>query len=348
MALTKVSAGMLNVTDIPYPPYIISAVVPAAGTTVILTFGTSTVPLLPSTGVTGFLLDGVARTGARTADNEITLTLAPGVIYTGEVKILTYSPGNLRDSTPYSLSDIISFTLTNNSTVPVPLIPQTDLGAWLMADTGVFTNVAGTTPATTTGDFVKRWIDQSATATQSVTGDQAGFGNPKLKTSAINGHNSVHFSKLEAADQCLAFPAAASGVKDIFIVLKWELGRAGARDMIFLGKKNVTSHYFGSVAINDSVSAQPSYPTGLTINTWILYSARTTGANIVVDQNATQVATVAKTGHVLYDSIGIYGANLSGYSLSAEVAEIITYNAVQSTENRTAIRSYLNAKFVLY
>lgn len=102
------------------PPELASAVVAADGLSVVLTFTeVGSVPILPSTGVTGFSLSRLGSSitissATRTDDTEITLVpsaaIAPGPV------LLSYSGGNVTDGSSNALEDIADFTVTNNST----------------------------------------------------------------------------------------------------------------------------------------------------------------------------------------------------------------------------------------
>jgi uncharacterized repeat protein (TIGR02059 family) len=106
------------------PPVVLTAVVPIAGTTIVITFTEATSPpLLPASSITGFtcLVGGVSRSitaANRSASTEITLTLSSAA-FIGETVTLSYSGGNVTDSASpaNALASFSNATVTNNSTV---------------------------------------------------------------------------------------------------------------------------------------------------------------------------------------------------------------------------------------
>ena len=109
------------------PPVLASAAVNAAGTTLTVTFTeTSSPPVLPASGATGFTLSasGGAVTLSSPAISGTTYTATTSrAIYNGEIITLAYSPGNVTDSAT-SPNALVAFSLsavTNNSTAVHPL-----------------------------------------------------------------------------------------------------------------------------------------------------------------------------------------------------------------------------------
>lgn len=107
-------------------PVLASAAVPAAGTTVVLTFTeTETQPLLPASSITGFsvTVNSVTRSissASRTANAQITLTLASPV-GPGQTVLVSYTPGNVTDSASFAnaLAAFSNSAVTNNSTADI-------------------------------------------------------------------------------------------------------------------------------------------------------------------------------------------------------------------------------------
>lgn len=104
------------------PPVVNAVSVNANGNTLTLTLTElDTAPILPATGITGFILSGshTLSNGTRTASTTITFSISP-VVRQGETLTLAYSGGNVTDSaTPSnSLATISNMGVTNNSTLP--------------------------------------------------------------------------------------------------------------------------------------------------------------------------------------------------------------------------------------
>lgn len=107
-------------------PTVASAVIPAAGATVVVTYTEAgSPPILPLSAVTGwsFAASGGAVSitdGARTSDLVHTFTLSRTIL-SGETVTRSYAPGNVSDSatTPNLLASFAAQPVTNNSTAVV-------------------------------------------------------------------------------------------------------------------------------------------------------------------------------------------------------------------------------------
>lgn len=100
------------------PPEVTSAIVPALGTTLVITFDET---IIPASGITGWSVevDSVANTivsAVKTSSNKITLTLTD-TVDAGAAVTYAYSLGNVTDSAGNALADITSTAATNNSAV---------------------------------------------------------------------------------------------------------------------------------------------------------------------------------------------------------------------------------------
>jgi len=101
------------------PPTLSTAVVPANGATIALTFAVPSEPLLPASGITGLTVtvDAVSATftAARTANTVITLTMDVA-IGASQAVLVSYAPGNITDTATTALEAFTDTAATNNST----------------------------------------------------------------------------------------------------------------------------------------------------------------------------------------------------------------------------------------
>lgn len=97
-----------------------SAVVSTSGFEIVVTCSADNPPLLPSTGMTGFLIGGVSPaitvlSAYRSKNSEITLELSRGILSSETGVTLSYISGNVTDSTPENLQTTIGVSVTNSS-----------------------------------------------------------------------------------------------------------------------------------------------------------------------------------------------------------------------------------------
>lgn len=99
------------------PPVPLSATVPSAGTSLVLTFSED---VLPASAITGFsvlvgVTPNVITSATRTADRTITLALTTVVLGANTVTY-SYAPGNVTDESGTPLAAITNAAVTNSST----------------------------------------------------------------------------------------------------------------------------------------------------------------------------------------------------------------------------------------
>jgi len=95
-------------------PTLVSAIVPAAGTTCTLTFSTTTSPMKPATGATGFTFSTSAITSTAASGFTHVLTLTTTVL-SSDSPTLNYTPGNVTGGNIAALAAFSGFVVTNNS-----------------------------------------------------------------------------------------------------------------------------------------------------------------------------------------------------------------------------------------
>ncbi len=108
-----------GISPTPSSPTLSTAIVPADGLTLALTFIVPTEPLLPEDTITGLTVTvagaGATFTAARTSNTVITLTMTT-TIYDDQVVTVAYTAGNITDSLPTALGNFTAQAVTNNST----------------------------------------------------------------------------------------------------------------------------------------------------------------------------------------------------------------------------------------
>ncbi len=95
-------------------PSLQSAIIPLAGTSIILTFDD---PMIPSTNATGFSLSTNTIASTSTSGNIITLVLGSQVAITDSITI-SYTSGNVGNAQHMQLLNFTSFPVTNTMTRP--------------------------------------------------------------------------------------------------------------------------------------------------------------------------------------------------------------------------------------
>lgn len=193
----RIQLGNFRAFDLT-PPTELSAAVPSAGTTVVVTFTESgSPPVLPASGITGFtcLVNGVSRSissATRTASTQITLTLASPVVYIGDTVRISYSGGNVTDSAavPNSLATFSNATVTNSSTQAAMSTTQLTLERG-QAGQSLSVHLLGAT-ATATSDFTLTGstitaIDATDTANPIITVTAATSTGVKTLTHVATG-----------------------------------------------------------------------------------------------------------------------------------------------------------------
>jgi hypothetical protein len=246
------------------------------------------------------------------------------------------------------------------------------LQLWLDATTGLFDATSGGSAVTTDAASVARWEDQSGNArhaTQATSGNRA-----VLKTSIQNGRNIIRFdgtddfySGLSAAllnttatnkfsfyiawIPDLASRQSAYGGGGIFRKMTnggngdtdWYFGvRSGGRFAL-----NITGGANKAIASTTSLTTNTAYVVGLTFDG--------TASATVSDRVKLYLGTTEET-KVLGDGSGGWGNGdgefgrgytSSSYYFKGDACEIIVYNSVLSSDNRTKVSDYLKSKWAI-
>lgn len=118
------ATAITNNSNVGKPPTFSSANVDTTGLILTVDFTCYDAPMLPSSAATGFTVEvaGSPATISSTSNSGTTLilNLASAVLQLQAVTI-AYTPGNVTDSFPADLAAFSAQSVTNNSTVPVPI-----------------------------------------------------------------------------------------------------------------------------------------------------------------------------------------------------------------------------------
>ena len=225
------------------------------------------------------------------------------------------------------------------------------LQLWLDAsDSGtLYTDSAGSTPATADGDPVGRWADKSGNSNHTLQTD--GTKKPLLKLNVQNARNGVRPDGVN--DFLKSTTGGADASYTLFCV---NIKRSGGRHMMVVstgqevtGKRRCLWHYDNSrIAFNGlsrDFSSTFSWDTGVTNIAQIKNTLST--VTITKDNLTPQQGSVTLVAHTATD-IFIASNNGTTENWNGDLCEIIYYNTIVSDDNISIISNYLNSKWSVY
>lgn len=202
------------------------------------------------------------------------------------------------------------------------------------------------------GDPVSTWPDSSGNAND-VTGVTT--TRPLYKTGIINGLPSVLF---DGTDDFLTFTANPTGASGIsaFLVVQPTLNTASQKTYaVFIHNNTGTSQGLFMVAKLSTDfwgtftgSGDLSSTNALVSGTPYLLENTSASVSVFLYQRGVQVATVAATevGSGAPGAIGKDTTN-ANRQYAGHIAEVLVYDTVLSSGNRTLVENYLIAKYAL-
>ena len=225
------------------------------------------------------------------------------------------------------------------------------LQLWLDASdsTTLFTDSAGSTPATADGDPVGRWADKSGNSNHTLQTD--GTKKPLLKLSVQNTQNGV---RPDGVNDFLK--STTGGADSSYTLFCVNIKRSGGRHMMVVstgqevtGKRRCLWHYDNSrIAFNGlsrDFSSTFSWDTGVTNIAQIKNTLST--VTITKDNLTPQQGSVTLVAHTATD-IFIASNNGTTENWNGDLCEIIYYNTIVSDDNISIISNYLNSKWSVY
>jgi hypothetical protein len=232
-------------------------------------------------------------------------------------------------------------TLSNPIYPDIPINPDdlTGLIVWLNAELGV----------TTDGDDVTAWADQSGNSNNPSL-DLYGTGNPQYKPSEINGHACVYFNNTK----CFV----GEGIN----LSEWTVIHASKLyyDEDGIGRIFCNTRIFGDNQ-NILVGSWQNYSNRMFAEGWTYQGTSqdyvwkiNTGTCSTADQQSSFYQNGALLGsHAFSAPLNDYG--IGGMWVQdnpersiSDIAEVIIYNRVLTTQERQGVESYLNLKYAIY
>ena len=240
------------------------------------------------------------------------------------------------------------------------------LQLWLDASdsTTLFTDSAGSTPATADGDPVGRWADKSGNTAHALQTD--GTQKPTLKLAIKNSKNVCRFNStsskmlgtlLEKNTDCTMVAVLRMNTSDASFRAALATGllnstTATVGQLHGLIKQNNTSNKMLVTSFNAPTDGNPSQSMGA--NWASCFGTFTnTGTNASrIWVNGTAAVSDPKTVAAITDQGYVYyiGRGLQAISelWNGDLAEIMIYNVALGTTNQTSIQEYLNTKWGVY
>ena len=273
----------------------------------------------------------------------------------------------------YTDSDYATANATTASTFTPTDIASIDL--WLDVDQGIFTDTAGTTPATSEDDVIRRIEDQSGN-----NNHFTGTNGPLLKNNIFNSSDGLLFDGVDDILQGTS-QLTSTGAGHIFVLLRpttydWPIDISSATPQYILSEASNASNdpTFGLAWANGTVSTA-TYPNlqvkeGATFHNLIQYQDQdklyspefmllhfySDGASYGLKVTGSEVEKVFDLGSddgkwisditTTLNTIalgGIVKSTISGY-FAGYIKELIVYNAALNTTQVNQVEQYMMAE----
>ncbi len=231
---------------------------------------------------------------------------------------------------------------------------------WLRADNGVYSDIAGTTPATN-GQQVANWNDQSGNSRHASHGTAT--ERPQFITNVVNGLPALRFTASEG-DRLLSTGVADGNAASVWAVARWSslpssnpgIIQAAPAGLGFSSDTNdkVIGMWFSSAGGVwgrgvQSNGTQVNLPVNFTssVNTFYSILNRYDGSSLIEQYvNNNSVGSVAYNGTL--DSWSDFGIGRQATeSWNGDIAEVIAFNFAVNSAQRTIVNNYLAAKYGL-
>ena len=235
-------------------------------------------------------------------------------------------------------------TVFNGATAAFTPASISGLKLWVKADTGLYKDAAKTQPATTNGDAIYTWADQSGNGydfTQSTLANR-----PTLATSAQNGLSAVAFDGTNSAMVTASF-TALSQPNTVFIVAP--VGRS--QDYLFDGLassgRTAAADQLLTVGKMSAYAGAALEYTRTPTSALKVWAFVFNGVSSKIYENGTQVASGNANANTISGfTLGArYALNIHGYG---NFCEFIVFNANLSAEDFSKVITYLNSKWAVY
>lgn len=232
---------------------------------------------------------------------------------------------------------------------------------WLSADYGVYSNTAGTTPASD-GNTVGVWNDRSGNGKNATHGTTA--ERPGYETNIVNGQPVIRFNAGNG-DRLLSTGVSTDNVASVWAVASWsslpspnpgiiqgaQAGNAfssNATDKV-IGmwvSDGGARQVWGRGIQSNGTSRDIPQVTGTSTNTFYSFLNLYDGSNITQYVNNSTAGSISYNGTL--DSWSDFGIGRQGTeSWNGDIAEVIAYNIAVNSAQRIIINNYLAAKYNL-
>lgn len=276
-----------------------------------------------------------------------------GTQYTPTTQVITSLQGFPISSTTPTAGQFLLFNGTEwtPTTVSIPFINPTNIAGlqlWLRADLGI----------TLSGSEVINWADQSGIGDNNRNATQsAGSTCPTFNSSDSNFNNQPTLSFSNASAQWMTTNAWTTYIaQPTTIVFVCSQNSAGGTAYKFTG--GVTNgdapqmYYNGGGDNTWSIYSDTVNLTGpsATANTPIVFYAEFNGgtSSIRISQETPFVIGATNPSNCGQYGFGIGGdSNGSSEYLDGTIAEVLVYNSILSTIDRTNLQNYLSARYAI-
>lgn len=250
----------------------------------------------------------------------------------------------------------VGLGLTRSSFSPINI---SGLALWLDASDAstLFTDDAGTTPATSDGDVIGKWADKSGAGRHHK--QSTGARKPVLKKAAQNSKDVIEFSASAfnylVPDIDFTSLTAATAFWVVKAATDYPSVTSSNSGFCHYGQVSSgypTTHYpwSGDGIIYDSFGTTQRKTTvnpSTALDQWNIYSVCTASSGWTNWLNSTQLyATATNSVAFCTTATAKMGSNDDNvYKFDGRLAEFIVYNSELSAGNRKLVRDYLRAKW---
>ncbi len=224
------------------------------------------------------------------------------------------------------------------------------LKLWLRADSGVFQDSAGTNPAVNTGDVVGLWRDGSGAGNDASQTSTA--GKPRLELSVQNGRPALRFQTSRWMDTPLADLLHDFTVFVVFL----DDGVAGIYERLldksfatgfWLGRSSSNANSWGG-GVEETSGGYGLYTTFTDGAAHLMLSMRQGSTHLLSADNASAVSSTVTTAATDATALRVGNSVGSSVYLGGWLMEILLYDRALTTDERTAVKQWLNTRWALY
>ena len=242
----------------------------------------------------------------------------------------------------------IGLSPANASTPKVVFSPASISGLQLWLDAAdastLFTDSGGTIAATADGDVVGRWADKSGNTRHATQSD--GTKKPALKLALENGRNAIQF---DVSNDTISGTAGANYPRHTFTVIRFPVSSTTTVNCVayrfFTSGLAVPNSRSTFRIVRDGVAWADSGFVGSQIS----YSD--TGKYLIEFVKSSQSSDeLLKNGssYQTFSNATVVNSNIYAMSSCGVVCEYLVYDQSLSSDEKSSVRTYLNAKWSIY